>query len=106
VDWCEDNRVEVRYIQPGKPNQNAYIECFNRSYRNEVLDVYLFESLEDVRRITRTWRRSEAPVPGHWNERQDSGDRLQEGTPEDDTNATEGEEGSSLKSGPQRGGVR
>ena len=34
VDWCEENRVEVGYIQPGKPNQNAYIERFNRTYRS------------------------------------------------------------------------
>ena len=57
VDWCEENRVEIRYIQPGKPNQNAFIERFNRTYRDEVLDAYLFESLEDVRQVTMSWMR-------------------------------------------------
>jgi putative transposase len=55
VAWCERNDVAIRYIQPGKPNQNAYIERFNRTYREEVLSSYLFESLDDVREITWEW---------------------------------------------------
>jgi putative transposase len=55
VDWCKANQVEPRYIQRGKPNQNAFVERFNRTYRTEVLDAYLFESLVDVRRITEAW---------------------------------------------------
>lgn len=55
VDWCEENAVEIKYIQPGKPNQNAYIERFNRTYRNEVSSCYLFDDLEDVRNISWEW---------------------------------------------------
>lgn len=41
VDWAEENRAKLLFIQPGKPNQNAFIERFNRSFRQEVLDAWL-----------------------------------------------------------------
>jgi len=55
VDWCAAQRIAIGYIQPGKPDQNALIERFNRSFRAEVLDAYLFDSLEQVREITEEW---------------------------------------------------
>jgi len=55
VSWCETNGILIDYIEPGKPNQNAYIERFNRSYRNEVLDTWLFRNLDEVREISWAW---------------------------------------------------
>lgn len=57
LDWCEHNHVGPRHIQPGKPNQNAYVERYNRSFRDEVLDAYVFDDLEQVREISAGWLR-------------------------------------------------
>lgn len=55
VTWAEANGMLIQYIQPGEPNQNAYIERFNRTYRNELLDLYLFRNLAEVREATYWW---------------------------------------------------
>ena len=53
--WCQQHQVQMLHIQPGKPNQNAYIERFNRTFRHEVLNAYLFDSLQEVRDIASEW---------------------------------------------------
>ena len=47
---------QLLHIQPGKPTQNACIERFNRTFRTEVLDRYVFTNLHEVRRMTEDWR--------------------------------------------------
>ncbi|WP_407690699.1 integrase core domain-containing protein [Rhizosphaericola mali] len=50
--WSQSNDIHFQYMQPGKSMQNGFIERFNRTYRKNVLDAYIFESLEDVMAIT------------------------------------------------------
>ena len=54
-NWCQLNGIEAIYIQPGKPMQNAYIERFNRTFREDVLDAYLFSSISQFQIITDKW---------------------------------------------------
>ena len=54
-DWSEMHSIEFKYIEPGKPTQNAYVERFNGSYRRGVLDKYIFEDINQVREQTQIW---------------------------------------------------
>jgi putative transposase len=54
-EWAKKHNVALLYIQPGKPAQNGYIERFNRTYREEVLNMYLFKNIQEVQRITDQW---------------------------------------------------
>ena len=53
--WATERGVYIDFIEPGSPYQNAYIERFNRTYREDVLDSYLFNNLEEVRYLTKEW---------------------------------------------------
>jgi putative transposase len=53
--WAEDNQIRLKFIQKGKPHQNGYIERFNRTYREEILDNYAFDSLGQARMMTQAW---------------------------------------------------
>jgi len=55
ADWAAEHEVALAFIQPGKPAQNAFIERFNRTYREAVLDAFLFHSVAEVQAITEDW---------------------------------------------------
>ena len=53
--WAKKHCIDMLYIQPGKPAQNAYIERFNRTYREAILDQHVFDNLKEVRTLTEEW---------------------------------------------------
>jgi len=55
-EFMEKKGVKLCFIQPGKPTQNAYVERFNRLFREDVLDAYLFKNIEQVRTQSDSWR--------------------------------------------------
>jgi putative transposase len=54
--WSEERGVQLQFIQPGKPAQNAYAESFNGRLRDECLNANWFTSLSDARRKIEAWR--------------------------------------------------
>jgi putative transposase len=55
INFCNEKKIEINYIQPGKPMQNGFIERFNRSLRSEILDAYLFKSIKEVNELIQQW---------------------------------------------------
>jgi len=53
--WSEQHGVTLEFIKPGRPMQNGFSERFNRTYRNEVLDMFVFKHLTEVEEITERW---------------------------------------------------
>jgi putative transposase len=56
MTWTQKHGIKHILIEPGCPTQNAYIESFNGTFRDECLDENWFESLEQARQIIATWR--------------------------------------------------
>lgn len=54
--WAYRNGVELRFIQPGKPVQNAYVESFNGKFRDECLNEHWFLTLDEAREVIEAWR--------------------------------------------------
>lgn len=55
AQWTQSKGIALKHIQQGKPIQNAYVERFNKTYRTEVLDSYVFESWREVREMAADW---------------------------------------------------
>lgn len=57
LDWAYRRGIEVEYIEPGKPIQNAYIESFNSRFREECLNEHVFADLDEARKRVDSWKR-------------------------------------------------
>lgn len=57
IAWCEERRISVTYIQPGRPMQNGHVESFNGRFRDECLNANWFLNLGDAQRKVEAWRR-------------------------------------------------
>ena len=55
MKWAEKHGVTIQHIQPGQPQQNAYIERYNRTVRHEWLDQYIIESIEEAQDHATQW---------------------------------------------------
>ncbi|KYZ86143.1 transposase, partial [Alcanivorax sp. KX64203] len=55
ADWAEQHGIALEFIKPGTPTQNSYVERFNRTYRDEILNMYVFRNLTEVRELTESW---------------------------------------------------
>ena len=55
MEWAEKRGIAIEYIQPGKPQQNAYIERYNRTVRHEWLDQNIFETIEEAQDLATQW---------------------------------------------------
>ena len=54
--WAYEHCVELQFIQPGKPVQNAFVESFNGTFRNECLNEHWFISLQEAKELIEAWR--------------------------------------------------
>jgi putative transposase len=55
LEWAETRGISIRHIQPGKPQQNAYIERYNRTVRHEWLDQHIIETIEEAQDYATQW---------------------------------------------------
>lgn len=57
LTWAHERGIVLRLIEPGKPNQNAYVESFNGRFRDECLNEHWFTSLAHAQVVIEAWRR-------------------------------------------------
>jgi putative transposase len=63
--WAYQHQVEIRFIRPGKPIENAYVESFNGKFRDECLNEHWFLSVAEARTIIEAWRHDYNTVRPH-----------------------------------------
>lgn len=55
MTWSQRRGIQVEFIQPGKPQQNAYVERYNRTVRYDWLAQYMFDSVEEIQEFATRW---------------------------------------------------
>lgn len=55
AQWAEEHGVMLEFFKSGKMTHNAFIERINRTYRTEILNLYLFRTLNEMREFTERW---------------------------------------------------
>ena len=55
AEWAEERGIVLKFIQPGSPYQNGYVERFNKSYREEVLDAFSFTRIKEANALSQAW---------------------------------------------------
>lgn len=56
TSWAKNQNIQLNFIQPGKPQQNAYIQRYNRTVRDDWLEQYLFTSLNELQHSATQWQ--------------------------------------------------
>lgn len=56
VNFCDTEGISINYTEPGEPTQNGYVERFNKTFREDVLDAYIFSNIEEARYIAEDFR--------------------------------------------------
>jgi len=56
LTWCEEHKIRIIHIQPGRPMQNGYVESFNGRFRDECLNANWFQTMNDARQKIESWR--------------------------------------------------
>jgi putative transposase len=54
--WCKIRKIQLAFIQPGKPMQNGFVERFNGNLRRELLNAYVFRTISEVKFMTEIWK--------------------------------------------------
>jgi len=56
LSWCEERKIGLRHIQPGRPMQNGVVESFNGRLRDECLNAHWFRTMDEAREKIESWR--------------------------------------------------
>ncbi len=65
VSWAQTRGIQLSYSRPGKPTDNAYIESFNGTFRDDCLNQHWFSNFKEARQIIETWRREYNEIRPH-----------------------------------------